>query len=249
MNQWKRVGLSVGIIFFVLTGNLYAETLIGGISDWRPWTQDDDGEAIGILVDIFKTAVKRAGHETQIKVLPHKRRNEIEWGKGTHAELGVIPEWRGKYAEVSVYTIPFITTQDVILAQKGTLERADSVEDFSGKRLGTTLGYYYVDGFSDAFEAGKIVRDDSSEGPSLMRKLAKGRIDGAILDKHEARYWIKELRMNPDDFEIVYTFSIISNLRIRLYKGKEHLLPELNAALQAMIDDGTIQEIIETYMK
>lgn len=247
MIQWKKIGISGGIIFFVLASNLCAETLVGGIGNWRPWTWEDGNEAVGILVDVFKIAVKHAGHEAEIKALPHKRRNDIEWGSSVHVELGVLPEWREKYKEVSVYTIPFVKTQDIILAKKGAMEKAVSVEDFYGKRLGATLGYFYVDGFSEAFEAGKIVRDDSSEGPSLMRKLDKGRIDGAILDKHEARYWIKMLNLNPEDFEIIYTFSIVSNLRMRLHKSKEHVLPELNAALQSMLDDGTIQEIIENY--
>lgn len=248
MKHWRTAGIRITLIIFTLAGSLYAETLSGGVSDWRPWTWQNDDEATGILVDIFTTAVKRAGHEPEVRAMPHKRRNEIEWGRSLHAELGVLPEWREKYADVSVYTIPFVKTQDVILTKKGTMEHADSVEDFYGKRLGATLGYFYIDGFSEAFESGNIIRDDSPEGPSLMRKLARGRIDAAILDQHEARYWIKNLNMNPDDFELVYTFSLVSNLRMRLYKGKEYLLPELNAALQTMLDDGTIREIIESYM-
>ena len=248
----KRIAMFVALfclMMFAMQHIIHAETIVGGIGEWPPWTQDigkiDDGK--GILVEIFKEAVTRAGHQPRIQLSPHKRRHYIDWGKRIHAELGCIPEWRKEFQDVSVYTIPFVTTRNVILAKKGAMPKVTSKEDFYGKTLGANLGYYYIDGFSEAFDAGKIVRSDTPEGPTLMRMLLKDRLDGAIIDRYEARYWIKTMKLNPDDFEEVYTFSISSNLRMRLHKDKAHLIEALNRSLKEMQHDGTIQRIIDKY--
>lgn len=248
MRQWKRIGICMALLLLVCPRGAFAESLVAGVNDWQPWMRTQGMEASGIMVEIFMDAAKRAGYEPVVLAMPHKRRNEIEWGRSVHVEPGVIPEWREQYAEVSVYTIPYVSTQDIVLAKKGVLESASAVGDFQGKRLGTTLGYYYPDGFSDAFDSGSIIRDDAPEGPNLIQKLALDRVDGAILDKHEAHYWITQLALRPEDFETVYTFSLVSDLRMRLHPDKAHMLPALNAALREMLEEGMIQEIIESYL-
>lgn len=162
----------------------------------------------------------------------------------------MIPEWRKEYNHVSVYTIPLVRTVDIILAKKGKIPRTDSIETFCGKSLGTNLGYFYTDGFNEAFERGKIKRDDtSSEGASIIRKLLADRFDAAILDKYEAEYWFKKMNLNAGDFEDVYTFKTASNLRIRLHKSKAHLVGDINQVLEKMKHDGTIQKLIDNYTK
>ena len=248
-NQWKRRGICAGLLWAALAGAAPAETVVGGINNWRPWSIAEGDGYGGILAEVFVEAVRRAGHEPELRPMPHKRKNEREWGKTVFVELGVLPEWRERFADVSRYTVPFVETQDVVLARKGTMAAAGSVEDFHGKRLGATLGYTYVDGFAEAFEAGHVLRDDAPEGPSLMRKLELGRVDGAILDRHEALYWMRTLGMDPEDYEVAYTFTIVSRLRMRLHPALEHLLPALDAALRSMEEDGTIRRIVEAYVR
>ena len=248
MHHWKKIVICVVLLLLVCSRGAFAETLVAGVNDWQPWMRTQGAEADGIMVDIFTDAVQRAGYEPVVVVMPHKRRNVIEWGRSIHVEPGVLPEWRREYEEVSVYTIPFVTTRDIVLAKKGVLEPATSVEDFHGKRLGVTLGYYYPDGFSEAFESSSIIRDDSPAGPNLVQKLQLSRVHGAIMDKHEASYWISQLSLKSEDFEFVYTFSLVSELRMRLHPDKAHMLPALNAALQEMLQEGAIRKIIASHL-
>lgn len=122
------------------------------------------------------------------------------------------------------------------------------IKTFYNKIIGGNLGYHYTDGFSEAFQNGKIRRIDTHDARSLIAKLQFNTIDGAILDKHEARYWLKEMNLNTDDYDDVYHFKIISKLRMRLHKSKQHLIAPLNKVLQEMKDNGEIMKIVEKYI-
>jgi len=241
------------IFFLTITWHnpVYSETIVAGVGEWQPWTKGTNkntGEGVGILVEIFNTAVRQAGHQPVIRICPQVRRN-FEWGRLVDAELGVIPEWREGLESVSVYTIPIVRTVDIIIAKKGKITGAKTIKSFYGKSLGTNLGYVYTDGFNEAFKTNKIKRDDtSSEGSSIIKKLVSGRFDAAILDRHEARYWLKKMNLNIADYEEVYEFKTISNLRIRLHKNKTHLVKDINKALKKMKDDGTIKNITDKYL-
>ncbi len=248
MSRFSVAGKWCALVWFVLAQPLHAENLVAGINDWLPWQYADHGVASGIVVDIFKAAAIRAGCEPVIAVIPQIRRNTEEWGKQVHAELGVVPEWREAFSEVSVYTIPFVTTRDVILAKRGRMREASSVNDFLGKRVGATLGYFYPDGFSEAFDDGRLVRDNSPGGSILLKKLLDDRIDAAILNEHEARYWMEKLNANEDVFETVYVFIAPLRLRMRLHADKKRLIPALNAALTDMLEEGAIDNIVRKHI-
>jgi ABC-type amino acid transport substrate-binding protein len=250
MNILKAlISLSI-LMISVMQGTADAEKIVGALDTWVPWFETvGNNDAKGIVADIFRTAVKRAGHEPEIKIIPTKRRNERAWGKSVDAELACIPEWREKFKDVSVYTVPFAETGNIVLAKKGRLKKTDSVESFYGKTFGANLGYHYTDGFAEAFASGKIKRVNCYEGNSIVSKLADGEVDGIIIDRYEAQYWLKEMKLNPDDFETVYSFKIVTKLRMRFHKDKEYLLEDLNKAIEAMKNDGTIQKIIDSYTK
>ncbi|MFP4548976.1 MAG: substrate-binding periplasmic protein [Fidelibacterota bacterium] len=229
---------------------LNADTLTAGISDWPPWQMLDSEQCYpGIMTDIFREATARAGIDLTLLHMPNIRRNELCWGKSVDAELGVSPGWRPKYADVSVYTIPVFETVNVVVAKKGQFSKTDSLSTFYGSTIGTNLGYFYADGFIAAFEKGLIRREDTSkEGPLIMYKLINERVDAVILDKYEALYWIKKLELERENFEFVYEFKTITDLRIRLHKSKSPLLPELNEKLTEMKNDGTIQKVLDNYI-
>jgi len=229
----------------------FGDTITAGISDWPPWQMLDSKQCCtGIMTEILQEAATRAGIGLQLIHMPNIRRNELCWGNSVDVEMGVSPKWRKKYADVSVYTIPVFETVNVVVVKKGRFSKTDTLSTFYGSTIGTNLGYYYADGFTAVFEKGLIHREDTSkEGPLIIYKLINDRVDAIILDKYEALYWIKNLGVERVDFEFAYEFKTITDLRIRLHKSKEHLLPVLNEKLMDMKEDGTIQRIKEQYIK
>lgn len=75
-------------VSFSFQSPAYSETVVAGIGEWPPWTMSaKNNDGAGIFADIFKTALRQAGHQPEIIAVPHLRKH-YEWGKRVHAELG-----------------------------------------------------------------------------------------------------------------------------------------------------------------
>ena len=243
-------GAILGIaMFWIGTTGASAETLNIGGNVMPPWSMEDGPDGAGINVDIVREAAKRAGYDTTYKVVPFKRKLEDFRQQAIDVDPGSNPQWRTDDKDISVYSIPFYESFNVVLVRKDSGISAETVQDLKGKRIGCLAGYNYTDGFHEAFASGDLLRDDANAHESNVKKLNAKRVDGVIIDQETAGYIIKELGLNPEDFTPAYAFQTKSVLHIRLHKSKEALLPKLDAALQAMKDDGTIQRIVEKYTK
>jgi ABC-type amino acid transport substrate-binding protein len=246
--RWTVRMILIGVLVACCTvGVTLAQTLIVGIPEWKPWQITNGEHPRGITIDILKELAERTGYALDIKPLPHKRMLvEFKTGQIT-AEPSVDPLWRQDQQDISVYTAPYCTTCDIILVRKGSGIKGTSVMDFKGLSIGCGLGYYYPEGFQEAFARGEINREDTPMGEKNLMKLALNRIDGAILDKIQANYMFNVSGMNPDDFEISYEFQP-SKLSLRLHKSKRNLLPTLDEAIARMKADGRVARIVSEYI-
>lgn len=225
-----------------------ANTLNIATCNWQPWQIVEDGRLKGITIDILQELAMRTGYTMKIRPLPQKRMMfEFETGK-IDMEPAVSPFWRELHKDISVYTTPYYTTGDVILVRKESGIKGSSVQAFRGLTLGCGLGYYYPEGFQEAFVKGDIRREDNPVSDKNLLKLAYKRIDGIIVDKIQARYILKKNSLHPDDFAIAYEFKP-SELSLRLHRNRQDLLPILNNALERMKADGIINRIVASYLE
>ena len=246
--RWMMMSV---LIVVGLTHIVAAQTLVVGITDWRPYNwMTDEMQATGIVVDILHEVSKRTGYTFTYNQWPQKR-FLLYFREGQFTvEPACNPAWREVDQDISRYTVAYMQAKNVVLMKKGSGIKATSPKDFQGKVFGCDLGYSYADGFEDAFKHGEITRDDAPTGTKgNIQKLAADRVDGIIIDPVVGRYWIEELQMNQDDFEEVYTFKDDNSLFMRIHVSQEALLPALNTALEAMKAEGIIETIVGNYTK
>ena len=237
----------VFVCFLITLSN--AETLrVGGI-DMPPWSMEDGEIGAGINIDVFREAAKRAGYDTIYQVFSFKRKLEKFRSKKIDIDPGTNPKWRSDDGDISVYSIPFNESINVLFVRKDSEIRVETVQDLKEMRIGCISGYYYTDGFQEAFDRGTIIRDDTKHHTSNMKKLHAKRVDGIIIDKETGLYLIKQLGLNVEDFKIAYVFDIKSVLYMRIHKQKKYILPAVNNSLEEMKTDGTIQHIVDKYIK
>jgi len=243
----RNLILSVCLLLLVFSLSASAaDELVVGTTEWWPWQILKGGTFSGITADILKELSERTGFAMVIRQFPQKRMMHAFKMQQIDMEPTVSPAWRDMQKEISVYTIPFYTTGDIILVRRGSGIRGKSARDFKGLTLGCGLGYFYPEGFQEAFDNGEIFRDDNPHSEKNIKKLASNWIDGAIIDRTQAMYVLKKYNLNPPDFEVAYEFQP-TKLCMRLHTSRQDLLPVLNAALEGMKTDGTIETIVGRY--
>jgi len=222
-----------------------AQTLQAGIAEWPPYQMYDGTGVTGVVIDLLQDVSARTGYTIAYQQLPQNRMLKYFRDKTIPLEPACNPAWREADQDISLYTVPYMQTSNVVLMKKGSGIKATSPKDFRGKVLGCDFGYVYTDGFEEEFKNNAITREDVTTGTKgNIEKLAANRVDGIIVDPVVAQYWIKELQMNPDDFEEIYTFKTDLFLSMRLHVSQEALLPALNTAIEAMKAEGSIEKII-----
>mgnify|MGYP002798626267 FL=1 len=122
-----------------------------------------------------------------------------------------------------------------------------SVEDLEGKLIGVqqgTTGDLYC---SDTPENGGFGEENVQKftsGPVAVEALKNGQIDCVVIDNEPAKSYVSQ----NEGLKILDTEYVTEEYAIGISKDNPELLEQINAALQELKDDGTIQSIIDKYI-
>lgn len=221
------------------------KALIAGGAYWAPWQIYEGATTTGIGVEIMQEISKRIKQDIVFKQLSQNRMLTYFEANQIDLELVSNPIWRAEYKDVSLYSISYIQTMDVVMMKTGSDLKPTSIQDFRGKRMGGIMGYAYPE-FEQEFKNGTIIREDAPNESNSVEKLLADRIDAIIIEKNTALYWMKQLQVDPAALEAVYEVAKY-DIYLRLHRNKKSWLPALNDALTTMIGDGTIQKIVDKY--
>ena len=118
-----------------------------------------------------------------------------------------------------------------------------SVDDLAGKKIGTqrgTTGYLYC---SDDFGEDAVVAYDN--GLTAVQALNNGQVDAVVIDNEPAKAYVES---NPG-LKILDTSYAEEDYAIGMNKSNTALLEAVNAALEELKADGTLQAIVDKYIK
>lgn len=117
-----------------------------------------------------------------------------------------------------------------------------SVDDLEGKLIGVqqgTTGDLYC---SDDYGEENVQKFTS--GPVAVEALKNGQIDCVVIDNEPAKSYVSQ----NEGLKILDTEYITEEYAIGISKDNPELLEQINAALQELKEDGTIQSIIDKYI-
>ena len=118
-----------------------------------------------------------------------------------------------------------------------------SPDDLAGKKIGTqrgTTGYIYC---SDDFGDDAVVAYD--DGLTAVQALNNGQVDAVVIDNEPAKAYVES---NPG-LKILDTSYAEEDYAIGMNKSNTALLEAVNAALEELKADGTLQAIVDKYIK
>ncbi len=146
--------------------------------------------------------------------------------------------------EVVDFTTSYATGVQVVIVKDGSDVNMDNLgEKMIGTQRGTT-GYIYA---SDTPENGGYGEDHVQaydSGATAVQALLNGQIDAVIIDQAPAEEFVaanKGLSILPGNWKEEQYCAAVDD-------GNEVLLTAIDTALTELIEDGTVQEILDKYI-
>ena len=199
---------------------------------------DDSGNVVGIDADIAAAIAEKLGLKLQIDDMDFDGALAApQSGKSDIVMAGVtVNEDRLLTLD---FTESYATGVQVVIVPEGSDVTLDNLgEQQIGTQRGTT-GYIYC---TDDYGEDHVVAYD--DAIAAVKALNNGQIDCVVIDSAPAQELVKA---NPG-LTILDTEYVTEDYAIGVAKGNTALLDAVNGALNELVEDGTVQSIIDKYI-
>ncbi|MDE7319576.1 MAG: basic amino acid ABC transporter substrate-binding protein [Lachnospiraceae bacterium] len=205
---------------------------------FEPYEYYEGDQIVGIDAEMATAVAEKLGMELKIEdmefdsIIP-----AVNSGK---ADMGVAGMTVTEDRLVNVnFSKPYTTATQVIIVQEGSDITGEA--DLNGKTVGVQLGTT-GDIFASDIEGAEI--EQYNKGMDAVQALANGMIDAVIIDNEPAKQFVSK----AEGLKILEEEFITEEYAIAFAKDNEELMEKVNAALDELIADGTIQSIIDKYI-
>ena len=198
----------------------------------------DSGDFEGIDIEVADAIAKKLGLELQVDDMDFDAALlAAQNGKSDIVMAGVtVTDERLKVMDFSDTYAEGI--QSIIVPEGSDIATAD---DLSGKAIGTqrgTTGYIYC---TDDFGEDNVIAYD--DGLTAVQALNNGQVDAVVIDNAPAKEYVAA---NPG-LKVLDTSYAEEDYAIGMAKGSS-LEAAVNAALEELKADGTLQAIVDKYI-
>mgnify|MGYP004465464835 CR=1 FL=1 len=199
----------------------------------------DAGEFEGIDIETAQAIADKLGLELQIDDMDFDAALlSVQQGKADIVMAGVTVTDERK--AVMDFSDSYATGIQSIIVPEGS--DIASPDDLTGKKIGTqrgTTGYIYC---TDDFGEDAVVAYDS--GLTAVQALNNGQVDAVVIDNAPAKEYVAA---NPG-LKVLETSYAEEDYAIGMNKDNTALVEAVNAALEELKADGTLQSIVDKYI-
>lgn len=144
------------------------------------------------------------------------------------------------------FTVPYYTANQVLISKKDAEIKLDKLEDAVKYTIGTlnnTTGHIYLD--EHLIDRDLMPKQNMKLFPTnidAINELLAGKVDLVVIDDSAAMGYAKQIPV-----KVVFTIETKEHYGLAMQKGKV-LNEKINKALQQMIEDGEVQEILNRHL-
>ena len=244
----KKILAIALICMLTLTGMAMAETLkMGTNASFSPYEfyDDESGEIVGIDAEVAAAICEKLGYELEIvdmdfdAIIPAVATGKIDFGM---AGMTVTEE---RKQSVDFSTSYATGIQSVIIKEDSDITSVDDLfAEGASHKIGVqqgTTGDLYCSWDIEDEGLGSLER--YKNGTDAVLALTSGKVDCVVIDNEPAKKYVEA----NEGLKILDTEYAVEDYAIALAKDSE-LTGKINAALEELIADGTVQAIIDKYI-
>ena len=198
----------------------------------------DDGSFAGIDIEIAQAIANKLGLELVIDDMGFDAAMQaVQNGQSDICMAGLTVD--NDRLKVMDFSVTYATGKQVIIVKEGSDVTLDNLgSKLIGTQKATTSNIYCTDDYGEAH----VVGYDSSI--TAVQALLNGQVDCVVVDSAPAQELVKA----HAGLVILETEYVTEDYAIAVDKGNTELLNAINEALNALIADGTVQNIINKYI-
>ena len=195
-------------------------------AEFPPYEYKEGDKVVGIDADVAQAIADKLGMKLEIVDTKFD------------AIIPVTPEREQSVAFSDSYATGI---QSIIVKQGSDIKSVDDLSEKTkiGVQLGTTGDIYAKDDFGDE------AVQEFDKGADAVQALLAGKIDCVIIDNEPAKSFVA----SNEGLEILNTSYAEEEYAICFKKDNTELQTKVNGALKELIADGTLQEIVNKYIK
>ncbi|MBQ4526750.1 MAG: transporter substrate-binding domain-containing protein [Clostridia bacterium] len=205
-----------------------------------PYEYKEGEEFVGIDIEIATAIAAELGAKLEVvdmefdSIITSVDNGETDFGM---AGMTVTDERK----EQVDFTYSYATGVQSIIVPEGS--DITDIDALTGKKIGVQLGTTGDIYASDEFGADNVTQ--YGKGADAVIALKGGDVDAVIIDNEPAKAFVEA----NEGLVILDTDYAVEDYAIAVKKGNTELLDEINAALEKLTADGTIDAIIAKYIK
>ena len=232
----KKLFLLIMVLFLCTScGKNENELVMVTEAGFAPYEYYEDGEIVGVDVDIAKEIAKEMGKELVIKdVAFDSIINEVNSGKADFGAAGIsYDEERAKQVD---FTINYAVSKQVVLVREGS--SIDDIDKISNQKIAVQLGstgdMYVTENYPNA----EIVRQ--KKYLAAVQDLKSAKVDLIVMDELPAQ----EILKTNDGLVILDEELFTDSYGMVVKKGNTELLNTINDVLTRLQNEGKIEEFM-----
>ena len=215
--------------------------------EYPPYNYTENGKVTGVSTDVVHAILDKLGQDSEINVNPWARSydlaleqpNVMIYSISRTEQREDLFKWVGDIAPVGFY----------LISRKGGVGVA-SLEQAKSYVVGTVrddvIEQYLIE---QGFEVGVNI-DRTSSHVSNLKKLMAGRIDIIAVSDLTAAYHLRQLGYDPE--KILGEKVLLEPISVPMFMAFNLATPDetvasYQGALDALKEDGTYQQIVNTY--
>ena len=232
----KKVILVILLLLFVTgCGRSENEIILATEAGFAPYEYYENGEVVGIDIDIAREVAKELGKELIVKDIAFDSIiNEIKTGKSDFAAAGI--SYTEERAKAVAFSNNYADSKQVVLVRNDS--NINSSDDLKNAKIAVQLGSVADTYVTSKYKKAEIIRQ--KKYLATIQDLEDGKADCVVMDELPA----KEILKTKENMRILDKALVVDSYGIIVKHSNKELLDVINSVIKRMQDDGSLDASI-----